>query len=595
MPFWQDAAGGGGDDFINMLPDMEYLKAETPSLVPDHNPAFNQSWDAFKSTSQDRPYPAFGSLEQQNLPPTTLGGQAVNPTSLPSLDPSNAVASSRRRRAKSKSQASTRARKLKDWGLQDYCFAEECVYDPDAGQSDCETCSQPPCPSNCGESRRGSVCCDADHCDEPDLCVDDGCEDQEPCVDKACEGAQHPCTDENCLVEEAAPVGTREEAAAAAALTSFGDMGLPSTMPSFDGHHHVHEFQNYTFNANQHMPTHSNMNMDFGDFSGAGRSQFDHFPQTMNNYASSQTNEWPLNLFNHLLEDHSHAHGHDHGHGQDTRPCLADNPNHMLSKCPLPHEDYGQFDSDDIFNQNSDFQCGFSVQDPSMFADHVLTQHKSLLSNITSLPQNMFCSNFTQFMQGYQNLGQAFSAPLSNDNDNANFNFNSFQTPSANPDLKSLDLSTSTSRDTPMSLGTSLLLTPDSAFGHRPSTAASSAPKTASDPEDLKNERQAQGHSLGPQNAYQCFWKDQVTGTFCLQNFENSDDLDAHCRSCHTKVLEKEEGGFRCLWQACKRQNDCFQTKAKLNRHLQTHTGCKCEHDTRWLQVLSLTSIKTNL
>lgn len=486
----------------------------------------------------------------------------------------------------------------------------------------CSSCPEK-CPSECGETGQGIICYD-DNCEALptgdlsggaaciDPCFDKACEHM--CVDEACEGPIKACTDANCLRDGLAPAGTEEEAAAAAALTSFvglGDMGPFSDGDQFYG------FDNgFTFNTNQQLSNQHDQSthgmdlasmdtpsMDTLSMDAARDAQFGMKPPTPASYVSGagQYGQFmtprSMEFVNHLAQFHCPLENH-------MRPCFADTPRFMGIRCPLPNPNYEHIDPGGFLPQNPDFQCGYSVEDADTFAHHLAAVHKPSFPDISMPDYNLSSDPWNRVEQQNHNNVQAYLDPSqgnqaqqpnrdngegyldpsqgSYDQQDPNFqNSNANANTNSNTDDESLrQISTSDSSIGPSSVRTTPVTSPDtpltSSIGSHP-LSFHVRPFSFELPfqeQSIERRSTSPNQSLGPQNVYQCFWTDAETGVVCHQNFENSDQLDAHCKEHHTKTLEKAKGGFRCMWQSCKRGDGCFQTKAKLNRHLQTHTGC---------------------
>jgi hypothetical protein len=79
--------------------------------------------------------------------------------------------------------------------------------------------------------------------------------------------------------------------------------------------------------------------------------------------------------------------------------------------------------------------------------------------------------------------------------------------------------------------------------------------------------------SMGETDQFRCRWVCEKG--LCGEVFQKSEDLQNHCKKEHAKNLVKEKGGgFVCKWFGCARKT-AFAQKSKLERHTQTHTGCK--------------------
>ena len=74
-----------------------------------------------------------------------------------------------------------------------------------------------------------------------------------------------------------------------------------------------------------------------------------------------------------------------------------------------------------------------------------------------------------------------------------------------------------------------------------------------------------------------CQWQDtDRDGNFhtCGMLFNSSTDLQQHAKDVHIHALRKKTGYF-CRWAGCSRGDKPFSQKGKVERHFQTHTGCK--------------------
>lgn len=60
----------------------------------------------------------------------------------------------------------------------------------------------------------------------------------------------------------------------------------------------------------------------------------------------------------------------------------------------------------------------------------------------------------------------------------------------------------------------------------------------------------------------------------CGKSFTNAEGLQKHAKDEHIAALKKKTGYF-CGWADCGRRDRSFSQKGKVERHMQTHTGCK--------------------
>lgn len=60
----------------------------------------------------------------------------------------------------------------------------------------------------------------------------------------------------------------------------------------------------------------------------------------------------------------------------------------------------------------------------------------------------------------------------------------------------------------------------------------------------------------------------------CGKEFGSAEELQKHAKEAHIAVLKKKTG-YYCCWAGCGRRERGFSQKGKVERHMQTHTGCK--------------------
>ncbi|KAI1810776.1 hypothetical protein GGS20DRAFT_154116 [Poronia punctata] len=77
-----------------------------------------------------------------------------------------------------------------------------------------------------------------------------------------------------------------------------------------------------------------------------------------------------------------------------------------------------------------------------------------------------------------------------------------------------------------------------------------------------------------------CLWvtnpgAPQAERRICGEQFSNEEELDKHVCGAHTTMLNSRTR-YTCLWDGCARKEDqYFTSRAKLDRHIPTHTGYK--------------------
>lgn len=102
-----------------------------------------------------------------------------------------------------------------------------------------------------------------------------------------------------------------------------------------------------------------------------------------------------------------------------------------------------------------------------------------------------------------------------------------------------------------------------------PSPPASSAADSAEEPKEAK--------------VHKCGWVTGPRGETCGHVCLSCEELQDHARKEHVEKLTKTEAGFVCGWEKCPRLSNRrrrggigFAQRSKLERHLQSHTDCKC-------------------
>lgn len=70
-----------------------------------------------------------------------------------------------------------------------------------------------------------------------------------------------------------------------------------------------------------------------------------------------------------------------------------------------------------------------------------------------------------------------------------------------------------------------------------------------------------------------CEWEGD-TEAACGRVFSSAEELQKHVKETHIAVLKKKTG-YYCCWAGCGRRERGFSQKGKVERHMQTHTGCR--------------------
>jgi hypothetical protein len=85
---------------------------------------------------------------------------------------------------------------------------------------------------------------------------------------------------------------------------------------------------------------------------------------------------------------------------------------------------------------------------------------------------------------------------------------------------------------------------------------------------------EASGLTVDVDALYLCKWKQDGATSMCGQRFRSEEDLHNHVKTNHLDHCSRTEVGFECKWDSCQRDKP-FNQKSKLDRHMNTHTGCR--------------------
>lgn len=369
------------------------------------------------------------------------------------------------------------------------CTGFDACQDNDCASVSCNSDCAGSCPSQCGEPV--GVCCDDDACGPPDLCVDEDCH-----------GATAPCKEPACSLSD-------NEAAAAVTLTTFGDKSAAGQSDGLNNMQTVPPTPNQADISYLDLPAVpcSSLSLDnsYGNANMFSGEMWDVAPEFI--------------LANHILQYHDPSHHEGH-----VRPCIADKPSSVMTMCSLPKHD--TVNGDALNAHSSDGVCGFQIQDPYAFAQHIFQQHRPSMAQ----------SNLTH--------------------------------PHYHPMLSTHHFSSTTSPSTNISLGNSLSPTPASL----PTPSTVEAPNFFDLGANGKDTAAA-----SKEDQYICRWlvPDGRGGhTICGHTGKDHKDLQDHCKGEHLKKIKKDHTGFYCQWQGCTR-HATFSQRSKLERHMQVHTGCK--------------------
>lgn len=270
-------------------------------------------------------------------------------------------------------------------------------------------------------------------------------------------------------------------------------------------------------------------------------------------------NPFDLSTDGHRLASHI-LHYHDPDNTQDhRRPCIADNPSMVFANCSLPRlGDNSQTPDATDFFADLTYDCGFEVEDPLAFARHVFQEHRPAL-----MIQDPYVAGFAN--ESFQNQLSGFIPSMP-------------PLPGPAYDFRGLP-ETGRCHSLPASTATNF------SFQHSfPGTPIRAPTPSATDcdcieahcpPEVLAKELDRELLNTSTESgAFSCSWNCEHDGQPCEKSFPTTAALHEHCKDCHTKSATKEDGQYWCKWEGCERQEG-FTQRAKLERHLQTHSGCQ--------------------
>ncbi|XP_044724766.1 zinc-finger double domain-containing protein [Hirsutella rhossiliensis] len=393
-----------------------------------------------------------------------------------------------------------------DLGL---CQADDCA-------SECSSECDGSCPSQCGDTGHG-VCCDDDACGSPQLCLDEDCQ-----------GARRPCMDESCLTDttlgkqpSSGHAMTDCDKAAAAALASFGGDG-PLQMVQAG-------FMQPPASASAPSRTAPLSFVPLPESLPCGslsmESMLTNGPSGFPNQPCQMAIEYAL--ASHIMQYHDPSHGLAH-----TGNCVANDPAQLISRCTLPKFHPNDSAMDPYLSQLQGHECGFQVQDPNAFAQHIFEEHR---------PTPMLQSQISRFPEATHPQAQVGSNASYHCKPRAGYNATS-RAPFGQ------HFSPSPSPLTNLSVGHSLSTTPSS----------------LTTPSPLESD----------EDQFLCRWLTGNGDGICGKRFDDDEQLQKHCKFDHLKQLKKARGGFRCGWANCTRDT-CFTQRSKVERHMQVHTGYK--------------------
>ena len=262
-----------------------------------------------------------------------------------------------------------------------------------------------------------------------------------------------------------------------------------------------------------------------------------------------------------LAEEHIREAHSDPNLSACMRPCpVVDNPiwfqqchfRQLTPEC-LSHEEIPHEGSTNHFihdgHHYEPHECGVKNANPQAFIKHITQEH---LPFMVGHPLHI-CSG--------EHSSQMLSPALHSSSESVNtFDASLLSTP-VTPHAMSTPPTPFSSKDSAATRGTFSDL-PDTAFSRPQSSASLHSQVTMTQGDENK-----------------CFWCDDAdSDEICGVTFRTSNELHEHVIKCHVKNLSKGPAGFICGWQQCRREEQGkqgFPQRSKIERHMQTHTGCK--------------------
>lgn len=389
-------------------------------------------------------------------------------------------------------------------------------------------CSSPcaeSCKSQCGDDGDADICHDPNCEDGSDFCTDSDCVDQVDCSLNTC-----PITG----------LSSGDEDAAATLASIHGGSSDPSTSPGADGELST-QTQSSLRLATSASPQSSLMaSPPLSQYTSTFPNYFPYQPMAMGFYPSLP-GDFGMNLdlvddliMHHNPQQPSHSHSTPH-----FRPCPLDNAQLLTRRCMLPRAAYhepaaqslGQMAEANNYDLLPD-PCGVYLSGPDEVLPHIANNHPRAFTTLQSY------------------LETSSTAPgMSEANKAALLSAIGAAGPSKEPD------------------GGSGLFDPYS-------TTPSSTPHDSATPVTQGSDVTLDTVESGSQ--FVCKWRGD-SGRPCDQHFDDSEGLHQHVVT-HSRNLKKAGAGHRCRWAGCTRADGpkgCFPQRTKLERHLQTHTGCE--------------------
>lgn len=382
------------------------------------------------------------------------------------------------------------------------------------------------CKSQCGEDGEADVCHDPNCEDVSDFCTDADCVDQVACSFNKC-----PVTG----------LSSGDEDAAATLASIQGSSSDPGASPGVDGELST-QTQSSLRIATSASPQSSLMASPplSSQYTGTLPNCLPHQPMTMPFYPTIP-GDFSMNLdlvddliMYHNPQQQSHPHSSPH-----FRPCPLDNAQLLTRRCMLPRSAYPEPDATSLGQMaganNYDLlqdACGMYLSGPDEVLPHIANNHPRAFTTLQS---------YLQTSATAPGMSEASKAAL---------------------------LSAIGAVGPPKTPGSG-----SSTFDPY-STTPSSTPNDSATP--LTQGSDATLDTVDSASQFVCKWQED-SGKACGKHFDDAESLHQHVVT-HSRNLKKVGAGHRCRWAGCTRADGpkgCFPQRTKLERHLQTHTGCE--------------------
>ena len=389
-------------------------------------------------------------------------------------------------------------------------------------------------------------------------CCNSDCEMPDKCSDAACEDTTSACNDQNCPERPAPRRADADVADGAAALISINhaEASPYGLEPSED----PRSYMSTNFDpSRRHTLAGLGMNEELVMHDSHHQSHY----QGLQSFGQQPWNMQDITA--HVLRDHT-----DDTTSGCTGPCLVESLP-MFSTCHLPSlEDYPIFDPFSVGSYmaapETFTECGTSIATAEAFVHHFNEHHRQqLIADHTLFSPSLPPPSSSKLMTG---TGLMMS-PLSGDQHLSHSPpplEHSSPVPGASNDFGKMDFHVSQHAVRSRQKSSSL------ASSQTPATLSKSPPSETPGTPGTEV-------TMGPDWEHKCLWHHPSTGAICGATFNSPEDLFEHVNTNHVKTMARDSSGrYICQWDGCSRASDGkggFPQRSKMERHMQTHVGCK--------------------